>query len=70
MTTNQFRGILKIKQLPAKHWVVGVMTGMVGVAGKEKDENESSTFFFNLARSKVFEKDVNDPSTFFHLGQL
>ena len=44
-TTNRFRGILKIKQLPANHWVVGVMTGMVGVAGKEKDENESSTFF-------------------------
>ena len=44
-TTNRFRGILKIKQLPANHWVVGVMTGMVGVAGKEEDENESSTFF-------------------------
>ena len=46
------------------------MTGMVGVAGKEEDENESSTFFFNLACSRVFEKDENDPSTFFHLGQL
>ena len=45
MSTNQFSGILKIKQLPANHWVVGVMTGMVGVAGKEKYENESSTFF-------------------------
>ena len=28
------------------------MTGMVGVAGKGKDENESSTFF-NLASSRV-----------------
>ena len=65
MTTNQFRGILKIKQLPANHWVVGVMTGMVGVAGKEKDENESSTFFFNLACSRVFEKDENGPFPFF-----
>ena len=52
-STNQFSGILKIKQLPANHWVVGVMTGMVGVAGKEKDENESSTFFI-LACSRVF----------------
>ena len=49
---------------------MGVMTGMVGVAGKEEDENESSTFFFNLACSRVFEKDEYDPSTFFHLGQL
>ena len=59
-TTNRFRGILKIKQLPANHWVVGVMTGMVGVAGKEQDEKDSSTFFSSwpalesLAHCKLF----------------
>ena len=70
MTTNQFRGILKIKQLPANHWVVGVMTGMVGIAGKEEDENESSTFFSTWPALESLKKMKMALFLFFHLGQL